>query len=124
MTLDSTGSTFLYFSFTHRSESSFEFHLQQREVGWQWELPPLSLYTGNFIHCTCMPQKWQQGRVRWDKALHQRMNSFISSQFNYCLLVWVFSKRAANAKLNHPFERALRLACKGSELKLEKLIEI
>ena len=29
------------------------------------------------------------------------MNSFISSQFNFCPLVWIFSDRATNAKLNH-----------------------
>ena len=51
------------------------------------------------------------------------MNSFISSQFNYCPLVWMFNDRATNAKLNRIFEKALRLVCKGSESKLGKLKE-
>ena len=51
------------------------------------------------------------------------MNSFISSQFTHCPLVWMFNKRASNAKLNRTFEKALRLVCKGSESKLDKLKE-
>ena len=34
------------------------------------------------------------------------MNSFISSQFNYCPLVGMFNDRATNAKLNRTFEKA------------------
>ena len=51
------------------------------------------------------------------------MNSFSSSQFNYCPLVWMFNERATNAKLNRTFEKALRLVCKCSESKLETLKE-
>ena len=40
-----------------------------------------------------------------------------------CPLVWMFNDRATNAKLNRTFEKALRLVCKSSELKLEKLKE-
>ena len=49
------------------------------------------------------------------------LKSFISSQFNYCPLVWMFNERASNAKLNRTFEKALRLVCKGSESKLDKM---
>ena len=35
------------------------------------------------------------------------MNSFITSQFNYCPLVWMFHDRATNSKLNRIHERAL-----------------
>ena len=48
------------------------------------------------------------------------MNYFISSQCNYCPLVWMFSNRATNTKLNRTFERAQRLVCKGCELKLKQ----
>ena len=51
------------------------------------------------------------------------MNSFISSQFNYCPLVWMFSNRATNAKLNRALEKAQRLVCKGNELKLKQIKE-
>jgi len=51
------------------------------------------------------------------------MNFVISSQFNYSPLVWMFNDRATNTKLNHTFEKAQQLVCKGSEPKLEKLKE-
>ena len=35
------------------------------------------------------------------------INSFIRSQFNDCLLVWMFHDRATNSKLNRIHERAL-----------------
>jgi len=35
----------------------------------------------------------------------------------------MLNDRATNAKPNRTFEKALRLVCKGSELKLEKLKE-
>ena len=37
------------------------------------------------------------------------MNSFISSQFSYCPLIWMFCSRRINRKINHIHERALRL---------------
>ena len=51
------------------------------------------------------------------------MNSSISSQFKYCPLVWMFKDRTTNKKLNRTFAKALRLVCKGSESKLDKLKE-
>ena len=35
-------------------------------------------------------------------------NSFIKGQFNYCFLLWVFSTRAVNHKINKLHERELR----------------
>ena len=43
------------------------------------------------------------------------MNSFISSQFKYCPLAWMFHHRETNSKLNHNHEKALRSVCKDSE---------
>ena len=51
------------------------------------------------------------------------MNSFISSQFNYCPLEWMFNEKASDAKLNRTFEKALRLVCKGSESTIDRLKE-
>ena len=48
------------------------------------------------------------------------MNSFISSQSDYCPPVWVFNYRATSTKLNCSFERTPRLLCKGNELKASK----
>ena len=42
------------------------------------------------------------------------MDAFITSQFNYCPLVWMFHDRRANAKINKVTERALRIACNDS----------
>ena len=67
------------------------------------------------MHCTRSLAKCQ-------KAI-PIMNSFISSQFHYCPLAWMFNDRTTNIKLNRTFEKALRLVCKGSESKLEKLKE-
>ena len=49
------------------------------------------------------------------------INSCISSQFNYCPLVWMLNDRATNAKLNDTFQKVLWLVCKGSESELNKL---
>ena len=50
------------------------------------------------------------------------MNSFIKYQFNYCPPVWMFHDRVLNSKLNLIHEKELRLVCKGSEAKCEKLM--
>ena len=42
------------------------------------------------------------------------MDAFITLQFNYCPLVWMFHDRRANAKINKVTERALRIACNDS----------
>ena len=36
------------------------------------------------------------------------INSFIKGQFNYCPLLWMFSTRAVNHKINRLQERGLR----------------
>ena len=39
------------------------------------------------------------------------MNSFFTSQFNYCPLVWMFHSLTMNNKTNHLHERCLRTVC-------------
>ena len=41
------------------------------------------------------------------------MNAFITSQFPYCPLVWMFNSRTLNNRINKIDERALRLAYKN-----------
>ena len=50
------------------------------------------------------------------------MNTFIKSQFNYYLLVWMFHDRGSNSKINQIQERALKLVCRdnGRELEVER----
>ena len=38
------------------------------------------------------------------------MNSFFTSQFNYCPLVWMWHNRTINNKINHLHERCLCIA--------------
>jgi len=52
--------------------------------------------------------------VRLSIKLQLLMDEFITSQFSYCPLVWIFHDRRANAKLNKVFERALRFTCNDS----------
>ena len=40
------------------------------------------------------------------------MNAFVTSQFQYCPLVWMFHSRKMNSKINRLHERALRIAYK------------
>ena len=40
------------------------------------------------------------------------MNSFISSQFGYCPLVWMFHNRKLNNRINRIHERSLRVVYK------------
>ena len=41
------------------------------------------------------------------------MNPFITSEFPYCPLVWMFQNRTLNNRINKIHERALRLVCKN-----------
>ena len=37
------------------------------------------------------------------------MNTFVESQFGYCVLFWMFHGREFNRKINHLQERSLRI---------------
>ena len=41
------------------------------------------------------------------------MKAFITSQFNYCPLIWMFHSRQLNNQINEIHDRALRLVCQG-----------
>ena len=41
------------------------------------------------------------------------MNAFITSQFSYCPLVWMFHSRTLNNRINKIYEKALRLVYKN-----------
>ena len=41
------------------------------------------------------------------------MKSFITSQFGYCPLIWIFHSRALNNKINSIHERALTITYKN-----------
>ena len=51
------------------------------------------------------------------------MNSFFTSQFNYCHLVQMFHSRTMNNKINHLHERWLHIVYSDKMSSFEKLIE-
>ena len=52
------------------------------------------------------------------------MKSFITSQFNYCPLAWMFHNRTLNNKINKLHERALRLVYKNDNCIFQELLEM
>ena len=44
------------------------------------------------------------------------MQTFINSQFVYCLITWIFSGRNANCRINHLHEQALRIVSKNGDI--------
>ena len=51
------------------------------------------------------------------------VNSFFTSRFNYCPLVWMFHSRTMNNKINHLHERCLRIMYCDKSSSFEKLLE-
>ena len=52
------------------------------------------------------------------------MKTFITSQFNYCPLIWMFHNRTLNNKINRLHERCLRIVYKNANLSFEELLEL
>ena len=50
------------------------------------------------------------------------LESFVKSQFSYCPLVWMFSNRAMNARINKLQERSLRILYRDDESTFEELL--
>ena len=49
------------------------------------------------------------------------MKSFLTSQFGYCPLIWMFLSRALNNKINSIHERALKIIYNNSKSTFEEL---
>ena len=52
------------------------------------------------------------------------MNAFITSQLNYCPLIWMFHSRKLNNRINKIQERALRLVYRDSKLTFDDLLKL
>ena len=50
------------------------------------------------------------------------LNSFITSHFSYCLIVWMFHSRKLNERINHIHERALRIVYKDFNSSFQELL--
>ena len=83
-------------------------------------------------HVTSLCKKASQklhalARVSKFMNIEQRkkiMNAFISSQFGYCPLVWMFHSRRLNNRINKIHERALRLVYQDDHLTYEQLLHM
>ena len=51
------------------------------------------------------------------------MKMFITSQFSYCPLIWMFHSRTLNNRTNNIHERALRLTYKDNQSSFKELLE-
>ena len=52
------------------------------------------------------------------------MSSYITSQFNYCPLVWMIHNTKLNKKINKVHERALRIVYGDHKTKFSELLNI
>ena len=52
------------------------------------------------------------------------MKAFITSQFNYCPLIWMFHSRQLNNRINKIQERALKLVYKENKLTFDDLLKL
>ena len=50
------------------------------------------------------------------------LNSFITSHFSYCPIVWMFHSRKLNERINHIHERALRIVYKDFSSSFQELL--
>ena len=50
------------------------------------------------------------------------MNSFITSNFSYCPIVWMFHSRKLNERINYIHERSLRIVYKDSKSSIKELL--
>ena len=57
------------------------------------------------------------------RKLRALMRAFITSQFQYCPLIWMFHSRQLNKKINKIQERALRIIYKDAESTYSELLE-
>ena len=52
------------------------------------------------------------------------MKAFITSQFNYCPLIWMFYCKQLNNRINKMQERALSLAYKNNKLTFDDPLKL
>ena len=57
------------------------------------------------------------------RKLRALIRAFITSQFQYCPLIWMFHSRQLNKKINKIQERALRITSKDAQSTYSELLE-
>ena len=56
------------------------------------------------------------------EKLRHIMKAFLLSQFNYCPLIWMFSDRQMNNRINRIHEKALRIVCNDTSSNFPDLL--
>ena len=51
------------------------------------------------------------------------LNSFIKSQFSYCPLIWMFTSKGLNKKINRIHEKSLRLVLNDHQSTLDEMLD-
>ena len=51
------------------------------------------------------------------------LNSFIKSQFSYCPLIWMFTSKGLNKKINRIYEKSLRLVLNDHQSTLDEMLD-
>jgi len=78
------------------------------------------------ILCSKASQKLHAlARISPYMEIHQRkliMNAFITSQFGYCPLIWMFHSRRLNTRINRIQEKSLRIVYKDNTSSFEELL--
>ena len=64
---------------------------------------------------------WCGPQTTWVKKLRIYMNAFFTSQFQYCLLVWMFHSRTLDSRIKKLQEKTLRLVFNDSSYSFSQL---
>ena len=79
-------------------------------------------YTRSIIKIANQQCSYQSRTVMTDFNKKVIINSFIKGQFNYCPLLWMFSTRALNHKINRLQERGLRALLNDETTKFNDML--
>ena len=94
----------------------------------------LGIYFDNKLNLRCMLLSYEKSGTKASHALarvsnymsfnHKILisNAFISSQFNYCPLIWLCHSRSLNTRINRIHERALQIVFNDNVSSFDELI--
>ena len=77
----------------------------------------------NSLHERCLRIIYNDKTSTFEKLLEKDNPVSIHSQFNYCLVIWIFYSRALDNKINSLHERCLRIIYNDKTSTFKKLLE-
>ena len=106
--------------------------LGDKEIVWEKSVKLLGVIIDNNEHVSSLCKKANQklhalariSKYLSTEKLRTLMEAIIDSQFNYCLLIWMFHSRQLNNKINKLHERALRTVHMDPTLNFEQLLNL